>query len=81
MPISRAQTSALIAKRSTGEGVAPERRGLAPTALPPLLHMWFARSRQRKALLELAEDGRRLNDIGLTREQALGEAAKPFWRP
>jgi uncharacterized protein YjiS (DUF1127 family) len=43
--------------------------------------MWFARNRQRKALLELAEDGRRLNDIGLTREQALGEAAKPFWRP
>ena len=29
---------------------------------------------------ELAEDKHLLADIGLTREQALDEAAKPFWR-
>ena len=40
-----------------------------------MLHLWFARSRQRKALRELAEDIHRLNDIGLTSEQALGETA------
>jgi uncharacterized protein YjiS (DUF1127 family) len=41
---------------------------------------WVVRSGQRKALRELAEEGRLLSDIGLTREQALGEAGKPFWR-
>jgi hypothetical protein len=30
-------------------------------------------------LAELAEDARLLNDIGLTREEALAEAALPFW--
>ena len=29
---------------------------------------------------ELAGQGNLLADIGLTREQALSEAAKPFWR-
>jgi uncharacterized protein YjiS (DUF1127 family) len=41
---------------------------------------WIARSAQRRALRELAEDGRLLNDIGLTHEQVLREAGKPFWR-
>ena len=36
------------------------------------------RHRQRKALLGL--DGRLLRDIGVTREQAVREAKKPFWR-
>lgn len=44
---------------------------------------WLAaahrRYRQRRALLRL--DDRLLNDIGVTREQALDEACKPFWRP
>jgi uncharacterized protein YjiS (DUF1127 family) len=45
------------------------------------LRMWMARSRQRKALGELAElNDYLLEDIGLTREEALREAAKPFWR-
>jgi uncharacterized protein YjiS (DUF1127 family) len=38
----------------------------------------YARQRQRRALLEL--DDRLLCDIGVTREQALQEASKPFWR-
>jgi uncharacterized protein YjiS (DUF1127 family) len=41
---------------------------------------WIIRSSQRKALRELADDGRLLSDVGLTREQALREGGKPFWR-
>jgi len=40
----------------------------------------IARSGQRRALRELAQEERLLSDIGLTREQALREADKPFWR-
>jgi len=45
-----------------------------------MLALWSARSAQRKALRELAQDGRLLADIGLDRQQALREAAKRFWR-
>jgi uncharacterized protein YjiS (DUF1127 family) len=41
---------------------------------------WIVRDGQRKVLRELAEEGRLLSDVGLTREQAFGEAGKPFWR-
>jgi uncharacterized protein YjiS (DUF1127 family) len=43
---------------------------------------WFARSRQRRALREIAECGdlHLLKDIGVTEEEALREADKPFWR-
>ena len=41
---------------------------------------WIARNRQRRDLRELAQEKRLLSDIGLTREQALREADKPFWR-
>jgi uncharacterized protein YjiS (DUF1127 family) len=41
---------------------------------------WIVRSAQRRALRELAQEGRLLSDIGITREQALSEATKPFWR-
>ena len=40
----------------------------------------IARSGQRRALRELAQEERLLSDIGFTREQALREAGKPFWR-
>jgi len=36
------------------------------------------RSRQRQALAEL--DDHALKDIGVTRQQAIAEAAKPFWK-
>jgi uncharacterized protein YjiS (DUF1127 family) len=43
---------------------------------------WYARcsarSRQRQALAQL--DDRLLDDIGVTRQQALAEASKPFWK-
>ena len=52
----------------------------------PNWHPWFWRwivrcsavSRQRAALSSL--DDRLLDDIGVTRQQANAEAAKPFWR-
>lgn len=44
------------------------------------LGIWFARRMERRALRNLAEDVRLLNDIGLDRHQALREATKPFWR-
>jgi len=40
---------------------------------------WLDRQHERKALREIADDPHLLKDIGLTREQALREAAKPFW--
>ena len=39
---------------------------------------WIDCGRQRQALAEL--DDRLLRDIGRTRAQAAGEAAKAFWR-
>ena len=43
---------------------------------------WFARSRQRRALREIAErnDFHLLKDIGVSQEEALREAGKAFWR-
>ena len=43
---------------------------------------WIARSRQRRALLAIAEsnDFHLLKDIGVSQEEALREAEKPFWR-
>ena len=66
-------------------------RSAAPTAFPSLqrpalsvrlapIAAWIIHRRERRTLRELAEDKRLLTDIGLTREQVLGEAAKPFWR-
>ena len=42
-----------------------------------LIRLYGGRYRQRRALLSL--DDRLLEDIGVTRAQALSEAAKLFW--
>lgn len=42
------------------------------------LLLWHQRTRQRRALRLL--DAHRLRDIGKSREDALSEAGKPFWR-
>jgi len=49
----------------------------------PTIAQWFARSRQRRALREIVEsnDFHLLKDIAVSREEALREADKPFWRP
>jgi len=41
---------------------------------------WTERSRRRTAFRDLADDPHLLNDIGLTRREAMEEADKPFWR-
>jgi uncharacterized protein YjiS (DUF1127 family) len=43
-----------------------------------ILLIWVERARQRRDLRELEQY--RLDDIGVTREQANAEAGKPFWR-
>ena len=53
-----------------------------PAAMLRVVGTWIERSRSRRALRELAElDACRLADIGLSRQEALREASKPFWRP
>jgi len=42
------------------------------------LQRWLQRYRSRRLLLQL--DRGQLKDIGITREEALEEARKPFWR-
>jgi uncharacterized protein YjiS (DUF1127 family) len=44
------------------------------------LSRWGERRRLRAALRDLAEDQHLLDDIGLTRQEAIDEATKPFWR-
>ena len=44
------------------------------------ISLWLDRMRRRRMLENLAErNNYLLADVGLTREQALREAAKPFW--
>jgi uncharacterized protein YjiS (DUF1127 family) len=42
------------------------------------VRLYRQRSRQRRELREL--DDRMLDDIGISRERAMQEARKPFWR-
>ena len=45
------------------------------------LELWIDRSHQRKQLGELAElNDYLLKDIGVSQEEAMREAEKPFWR-
>jgi uncharacterized protein YjiS (DUF1127 family) len=57
--------------------VADQIRGVRRTIV-----RWIARSRQRRALREIAEsnDFHLLKDIGVSQEEAFREADKPFWR-
>jgi uncharacterized protein YjiS (DUF1127 family) len=54
-----------------------------PACLAITISRWIARSAQRRALSELAtrDDSRHfLSDIGISQDEALREASKPFWR-
>jgi uncharacterized protein YjiS (DUF1127 family) len=57
-------------------------RGRISDPIWGVLWRWYARcsarSRQREALSTL--DDRLLDDIGVTRQQANAEVAKPFWK-
>lgn len=54
--------------------------GTLPPVGPPGWWSWIDRPLQRIALREIADDPHLLRDLGLTREEALHEATKPFWR-
>jgi len=49
-----------------------------PRRLLALALFWHERARQRDQLRQL--DAHALADIGITREEALRESWKPFWR-
>jgi uncharacterized protein YjiS (DUF1127 family) len=77
----KAVRGSAIAGRSLADVTLPATSN--SSALGPYLKSiaaWIARSRQRRDLRELAQEERLLSDIGITREQALREAEKPFWR-
>lgn len=69
--------SAAGANRGVREGSASWIRRYQRT-----ITRWIARSRQRRALREIAErsDFHLLKDIGVSQEEAFREADKPFWR-
>lgn len=56
--------------------------GLAKRELPGWVHaieIWLVRRQDRQDLSAL--DDRLLEDLGISREDALWNAGKPFWRP
>ena len=70
-PVRAADPATLLYQSSSGTPRTMRRRGW---------WSWLDRRDQRTALREIADDPHLLNDLGLTREQALYESAKPFWR-
>jgi uncharacterized protein YjiS (DUF1127 family) len=68
----------VLGARTQGKAMFPENHLLSRCL--KTIAVWMVRSAQRRALRELAQEGRLLADIGLNRQQALSEAAKPFWR-
>jgi uncharacterized protein YjiS (DUF1127 family) len=75
MSTQSARTSAAGARYS-----GPQEYQSTPRSPLNMLGIWLTRSSQRRALQELAQDRHLMSDIGLDPEQALREAAKPFWR-
>jgi uncharacterized protein YjiS (DUF1127 family) len=67
--MNQAQSQTLLANTSSGSVVGHLLRTAWAT---------WDRQRQRRALLDL--DAHALRDIGITREEALNEGLKPFWR-
>lgn len=63
---AKAHSSLLLGRRSGSAGIVR------------VLRHWVARTQQRRELLAL--DQRRLNDIGLTRADAVRESTKHFWQ-
>jgi uncharacterized protein YjiS (DUF1127 family) len=62
-------------------GQRPRVNGLI-AGLASTIRRWVARSRQRRALREIAEsnDHHLLKDIGVSQQEVFNEADKPFWR-
>ena len=79
MSVQILQESALVG-RSPRDAVFPAMRMSALRRCLNTVATWIARTDQRRALRYLAEEARLLSDVGFTRQQALHEAGKPFWR-
>lgn len=57
-------------------------RRIPASLLPRMLDVlltWQERARERRHLLSLSDHA--LKDVGLTRADLEGEAARPFWQP
>lgn len=80
MSTSPAPISAPSAHRAAGDRPFPKPAIHHEWTVFRTLATWMMRSAQRRALRELPKEDRLLADIGLTREQVLREASKPFWR-
>lgn len=78
MPNQLAERSAASAARPAGS-LLLDRHSIVQRPLRTV-GTWLVRAVQRRALRELAQEESLLSDIGLSREQALREASKPFWR-
>jgi uncharacterized protein YjiS (DUF1127 family) len=70
-PVQAAEPATPLHQSSSGRSPALRRTGW---------WSWLDRPLQRIALREIADDPHLLGDLGLTREEALREAARPFWR-
>jgi len=82
MSILLTDTSSIEPVQATGEA-APlyqSNSGRPSPVGPPGWWSWLDRPLQRIALREIADDPHLLDDLGLSRDEALREAAKPFWR-
>ena len=69
-PVQAADPAIPLHQSSSGAAPAVRRRGW---------WSWLDQRHERKVLREIADDPHLLKDLGLTREQALREAAKPLW--
>jgi uncharacterized protein YjiS (DUF1127 family) len=75
-PYLKARNRAIRRIRRTGAGALTKEGKMHNT-----VNAWIARHRYRRDLVRQLELGSHLiEDIGLTREQALSEIRKPFWR-
>ena len=78
MPIALAKRSIPDVDQSAGKNTLARNNSFLRRPFRTVA-MWFARSAERSELRELAKNRHLLNDIGLSREQVINEAVKPFW--
>ncbi len=55
-----------------------ETKAETPKTISGLIQLWVSRMKQRKSLKNLPDH--LLKDVGISREDALKEACKPFWQ-
>lgn len=83
MSTNIAQTSnRTLLRSSDGRGFIQQKDSGSPRGgWLATLRLGIERSQQRRALRELVRlDGSRLEDLGVSREEALRECAKWFWK-